>query len=72
MRRGGYRKLIAYDNLGEYLATADLSDSRLLRDLHAFAGRKVKRYLDLCVFHEDDVDLAEAVRAEALGFDSKT
>lgn len=65
----GYRKMLIYDNSGELLLTADLSNTRLLEDIHHFyTGRKGLHYCDICAFHEEDDELFETVRRSEMNF----
>lgn len=67
LAQAGYGRFLAYDNLGLLLVTGDVKDRRLTEDLHqAFSGWGCQRYLDLCVFHEEDEDLFEVARASEL------
>ena len=53
-----YRKLMIYDNYGDYLVSADLENTELLKELHYyFSGRKGQSYCDICAFHKDDIHL---------------
>lgn len=64
LARTGYARFLAYDNFGLLLVTGDVADRRLVEDLHrAFSGWNCRRYLDLCVFHAEDEDLFETIRA---------
>ncbi len=58
----GYTRLLAWDNRGEYLVGLSLADRSALEDLHAFAGRRGGRFVDLAVFSALDEDLAESAR----------
>jgi FkbM family methyltransferase len=66
LRSVGYRRVVIYENTGDYLLTADLNDALLLEDIHRFyVGRGGQRYCDICAFHENDDDIAvEFRRAE--------
>jgi hypothetical protein len=51
------------------LLAADLTDTRLLDDVHQFyTGRRSKSYCDIAVFHGDDDDLMRTSRAAELDF----
>ena len=59
----GYRHAIFYENTGEYLLTAELSQQSVLEDIHdLYRGRGTDRYADICVFHDEDTDLCHTVR----------
>ncbi len=63
LERIGYRKMMVYDNTGNYMISTDLSSHSQIRDLHGyFASWKSRRYGDLCLFHEEDLDLFHTVR----------
>jgi hypothetical protein len=65
----GFSNAIFYENTGEYVCAAELDDARLLEDLvRLYSGREGTRYADVCVFHEIDRDLGEAVRRAELAF----
>jgi hypothetical protein len=69
LRQAGYQTAVFWDNTGDYLAAADLSDRRLIADLDAYyRGRETNRYADVCVFHTCDGDLASAVREGEIEF----
>lgn len=65
LRSLGYSTAVCYDNLGEYLVSSPLGDEALLADLHAFAARSPKRYLDICVLHAEDGDIGDELRRRA-------
>ena len=70
--RAGYSTALIWDNRGDYLLACDLSDRRLLEDVHQyFAGRQSKVYCDIAVFHDDDRDVMEAARAAEIDFFSR-
>jgi FkbM family methyltransferase len=61
--RIGYSKVLVYDNFGDFLLATNL-ESKVLEDLHAyFSGRGAQRYMDLCLFSDDDVALFEALHS---------
>lgn len=66
LREAGYNRVLVYENIGDYMFSAELSNERLFAEVHEFfSGRQSKRYCDLCVFHVDDDELAEsAIRGE--------
>jgi FkbM family methyltransferase len=65
----GYRDILVYDNLGNFIISSKVSDARMLQELHAYySGRHGKTYCDLCVFHKNDLDLFEYVRTQELQF----
>jgi len=65
----GYRDAVFWENTGEYLLTAALSNTPLIEDVGQFyAGRNHLRYCDVCVLHADDHDLAQAIRQSEIQF----
>jgi FkbM family methyltransferase len=65
LSRVGYKSALVFENSGEYLLSASLRDNRLLDDIHAFCRNG--RYVDICAFHEEDLDIFGYLRAEHLG-----
>lgn len=60
----GYRAGIAFDSTGEFLVGFDPADGELVADLHRrWRGNAYIEYGDICVFHEDDSEVAAALRA---------
>ena len=57
----GYRNVILFDNKGRYLMKVPIEQVDILKDLHRYAkdGDSCIAYYDICLFHEDDNDLAE-------------
>jgi hypothetical protein len=73
LRGIGYRAAIVFESWGDYLLCADLGNRSLLEDLHSYySGRKSLRYCDICLFHEQDHDLARQVRLNELQFAAQT
>ena len=65
----GYHRVLIYENVGDYMFSAELGNERLFSELHEFfSGRQSKRYCDLCVFNREDEDIAEAIRLSELDF----
>ena len=58
----GYKNVILFDNKGRYLLTVPIDQVNILEDLHRYAkeGDSCIAYYDVCLFHEDDKDLAQA------------
>lgn len=68
----GYRKLLIYENYGEFLVSVDIANSNLLEDInHFYTGRKGLLYCDICAFHEEDNDLFDLIRKSELRFFEK-
>jgi FkbM family methyltransferase len=61
----GYTFAIFYDNFGDYLTSVDLQqDAHILADLQSYyVGRGGEQYADIAVFHGEDRELAEHIRA---------
>lgn len=57
----GYRSIVFFDNKGRYMLTAPIDQVSLITDLHRYAQEKNSciAYYDICLFHEDDADLAQ-------------
>jgi FkbM family methyltransferase len=63
----GYHRVLVYENTGDYMFSAELTNQTLLSELHEFfSGRHSARYCDLCVFHSQDEDIAESIRRSEL------
>jgi len=59
----GYRKVLIFENTGEYLINIDLDNHMLLEDIHNFySGWKSEKYCDICIFHEQDLDVFYSAR----------
>lgn len=69
LRETGYHRALVYENVGDYMFSAELENETLLCELHQFfSGRRTKRYCDLCIFHRQDDDIAEKIRQKELEF----
>lgn len=58
----GYNKALYYDNFGKFLLSTEISNTILLEQLYAYINRKSDcafPYYDVCLFHQDDNDLAD-------------
>jgi FkbM family methyltransferase len=65
----GYKDIIIYDNTGDLLATCEVSDNKMLEEIHEYySGRGGERYCDLCVFHKEDADVFRSSRGEELNY----
>lgn len=59
----GYDTALVYDNYGDYVLSAALSNGQLWAELSAYAaGRNGEKYFDIAVFHCEDKDVAENAR----------
>jgi FkbM family methyltransferase len=64
-----YSRALFYKNTGEYFITANLCDKRLLEDLHeAQRGKGSLEYWDICVFPDEDSQMADNLRSEEITF----
>ena len=69
LRSIGYSKALVYDNLGDFLLSADIDDSLQWRDLDAyFSGRHGQRYMDVCLFPENDLTLHDQIRSGEIAY----
>ncbi|MEQ2006017.1 MAG: FkbM family methyltransferase [Limisphaerales bacterium] len=60
----GYESALVFQNNGDFLLSAPLADDALWLDLDQFySGRASEVYGDVCVFHREDRDLHDSVRA---------
>lgn len=58
----GYNRILYYDNFGKFLLSTEISNAFLLEQLYAYINRKSDcafPYYDVCLFHENDNDLAD-------------
>lgn len=64
LRRNAYTTALFFWNTGEFYAEASLLDTKTLRKLHAACSNQGgKHYFDVCIFHQDDLDLCTEIRA---------
>ncbi len=69
LQKIGYQDIIIYDNIGALLLSCNVSDNKILEEIHAYySGRGGKMYCDLCVFHKEDKDVFEFSRIEELNY----
>ncbi len=67
LKRAGYHRVLVYENVGDYMFSADLQNETLFSELHEyFSGRASTKYCDLCIFHSEDEDIAEIIRRNEL------
>jgi FkbM family methyltransferase len=65
----GYEKLLIYDNTGVFKILLNIHDVKALMELHQYyTGRKSEMYMDICVFHHDDNELADTIRESEVNF----
>ncbi len=60
LEKCGYRKVLFFDNRGRYMLTAPITNHTLIKELHYYADESNSEivYYDICLFHEEDEDLA--------------
>jgi hypothetical protein len=69
LRLSGYKMALFYENIGTYILSADLENTRLLEELHQWlSGYGGHRYFDVCLFPGCDLDLGESIRLEEMAF----
>jgi FkbM family methyltransferase len=65
----GYRGVLVYENVGDFMMSMSLESERLIEELDLYyTGRNSLRYLDLCLFSQEDNDLFESSRASEFKF----
>lgn len=62
LEKYGYQSVMFFDNYGRYMLTAPINNHELIKELHNYTEDGVSQvgYYDLCLFHEDDRDVAAA------------
>ncbi len=70
LEKQGYKKVIFFDNYGRYLITLPLSERALIKQLHYYSEDAVSQigFFDLCLFHENDEDIAEKFTGTVAGY----
>jgi hypothetical protein len=60
----GYRTALVFDNTGEFIQTLSLDARQQLAEICEYfpGGEQCYAYGDVCVFHDEDVDLCERFR----------
>ena len=69
----GYETIIYYDNFGRFMLSAELSNKELIEQLHFYTDDKKSafHYYDICVFHQQDKQLAnDIIKTESSFFKS--
>lgn len=63
----GYKKMLVYNNFGDYMLSLDIDNFNLIEEVHCmFLNKDGDSYCDICVFHCEDIDIFEKIRAEEL------
>lgn len=69
LRTLGYKMALFYENIGNYILSTDLGNTRLLKELHQWlSGYGGHRYFDVCLFPNGDLDLGERIRQNELSY----
>ena len=69
LKEMGYEKLLIYDNTSVFKMLVNIQDVNTLEELHRYyTGRKSEMYMDICVFHRDDSELADTIRESEVNF----
>lgn len=63
----GYKKGFMYQNSGEYMFSFNIDNADFIEDMRDFYINS-KRYCDLCLFSEEDIDLYKKCREAELKF----
>jgi FkbM family methyltransferase len=64
-----YKKMIIYENNGDYLLSTEVNQKQIIEDIHYFyCGRGGDKYYDICIFPSEDSELAEFIREKELNF----
>lgn len=60
LEKYGYHAALFFDNYGRFMLTAPLSDKELIKSLHDYTEDGVSQvgYYDICLFHQQDAQLA--------------
>ncbi|MEJ6981165.1 FkbM family methyltransferase [Pedobacter sp. P351] len=66
----GYKKILYYDNFGKFLLSITTKDTLTINQLYDYLpkGESAFFYYDLCIFHEDDDNLADEVIQKEMTF----
>jgi FkbM family methyltransferase len=66
----GYNKMLYYDNYGKFLISISTRDKRMIEQLYSYItkGEGAFYYYDICIFHDNDDDLAEITIANEMAF----
>lgn len=60
LQAAGYYTMLIYDNTGRFMISTNVNEIKLLEQLHIYySGRKGGMYMDICIFHQNDNDIAE-------------
>ena len=65
----GYDNTLIYDNTGDFILSLKLEQTKILEELHFyFSGRRGVRYMDMCVFHNNDSHIFDEILLKEIDF----
>jgi FkbM family methyltransferase len=64
----GYCAVTAYDNFGRYIISLPLIELEQIEDLHKYLLGRSDFYYDLCIFHQEDLDVQNRLRKVEASF----
>jgi FkbM family methyltransferase len=65
----GFRLGLVYDHVSDLMHSIDLGSATALEELNGYLrSSQARRYADICIFHDEDRELAELARREELRF----
>lgn len=66
----GYHQALYYDNFGKFILSTPIANQTLLAQLFAYINRKESAfpYYDVCLFHQDDDELATSFIQQEMEF----
>lgn len=68
-----YQNLLIYNNYGEYMISLEVSNLKLLEEIHNyFLYTNKSSYCDICIFHSEDNDLFKKIRLLEIDFFKNT
>lgn len=70
LEKFGYRSVIFFDNYGRYILTTPINHHELIRQLHYYSEDSISQvgYFDVCLFHENDTDIAQTFTQSVAGY----
>jgi len=72
LRQVGYRYLIFYTNIGDYLLSCDIGATEIVNQLiHYFSGRNIEMFADICAFQSEDKELFDYTIEQEIKFFKK-
>lgn len=68
----GYKNALIFENTGLFLLSTALKNKQLIQELHYYlSGFKGNKYFDICLFHQEDLDLFEKIRVSEIEYFKK-